>query len=169
MTWWWVWGQGSAYILCGGSVTNDACMEDYFGNEIVSIAGNLFSSLITQTINKSTHLVCMRTVLLNSLGYNVHLPNRIDFATGNIEWWFVKCNRAFSTYLRRETNACPGISPHIKDTSGDIPGDILGISYEIQACRHQNSDEDLLLHQPGANICSGSFPYSDFGWRPHKV
>ena len=34
--------------------------------------------------------------------------------------------------------------------------------------RLQNRDGELLFHQPGAEICSGSFPYSDLGWEPHK-
>ena len=32
----------------------------------------------------------------------------------------------------------------------------------------QNRDGELLFHQPGAEIRSGSFPYSGLGWGPHK-
>ena len=32
----------------------------------------------------------------------------------------------------------------------------------------QKRDGELLFHQPGAEIRSGSFPYSHLGWGPHK-
>ena len=98
---------------------------------------------------------------------------RFESGTAKVDAEPMKVMRSLSdrtSFEAQPTSFATPVSNPVSQTwsSQNLPWGRGGGNVVFHINGRQNRDGELLFHQPGAEIRSRSFPYSDLSWGPHK-